>query len=123
MILLSTVPTYLAMRGWRRNGRCRATVPLVALTLLLGLAFAALLVYEWTSLPVDAADRYGSVFLGSLAFDLLHIVIGLLVFVSILVRGLRGKLDPHGSSLGGAALYWYFVVAMSLVMYAVLYVV
>ncbi|MBE3589865.1 MAG: cytochrome c oxidase subunit 3 [Firmicutes bacterium] len=121
ILLLSAVPNYLVTRGWRREDGGRATVTLVALTLLLGLAFAVLLLYEWTSLPVDAAGHYGSVFLGSLTFDLLHVVIGLLVFLSILVRGLRLRLDPHGSSLGAAGLYWYFVVAMWLVMYGVLY--
>ncbi|MBX6350421.1 MAG: heme-copper oxidase subunit III [Clostridia bacterium] len=122
VLLLSAFTNWLALhRAKERPGE--PWLWPVALTWVLGLAFGVLLVREWTALPVGAGDRYGSVFLGSLAFDLLHLAIGLVVFVSILVRGVRRRLDPLGSSLGLAGLYWYFVVLMWLVMYSVLYLV
>ncbi len=90
--------------------------------LVLGIAFVAVMIYEWISIPYSAV--YSDLFRMMTAFHGVHaLAIG--AFMGMIDRGVRA--GNYGSAnfwpVEGAAGLWYFVVVAWMLFYAVLYLI
>ena len=111
-----------ALRRWelQRGVRC------LALTAGLGGAFLALQGYEWSQLIRVglglSSGVYGSAFFVLIGCHALHVVSALTWVIVVWVRARRQEpymIRPLGVSL--CSLYWYYVVAVWPVLYALVY--
>lgn len=123
----SIVLYLLAERGLKEGRLARARVG-VLLTVLLGVVFLVLQVFEYrdrlrTLLPTTNA--YGSIFYAITTLHGAHVVLGLLMLCYLLVLPQAqwgpAHRPPH-HALHNIGLYWHFVDAVWVVVVALLYV-
>jgi heme/copper-type cytochrome/quinol oxidase subunit 3 len=125
ILLTSSASLYWGERA-ERNGATMQARAGVLVTVILGIAFVILQVFEYrehlkTLLPTSNA--YGSIFYTITSFHAAHLGLGLLMLVYVLALpdiG-SGHKPPH-RPLANAALYWHFVDAVWVVIVALLYV-
>lgn len=93
------------------------------LTILLGAAFVCGQAYEYATAGFGpTTGSYGTAFFALTGLHGLHVVGGLAVLLGLLVLAVRGKTRAaQASGVGGAVLYWHFVDAVWLLLFAVLY--
>jgi cytochrome c oxidase subunit 3 len=121
-LLLSGVALFLAHRAYRSRGPNAARTPLVA-SIALGTFFVGFQGAEWLALIRQGltltSSQLGSYFYLIIGCHALHAVVALIVLF-VCWRALRaGRLGP--SLFGGAQVFWYFVVLMWPVLYALVY--
>jgi heme/copper-type cytochrome/quinol oxidase subunit 3 len=120
-LLASGLCLYLAGRGLAR-GRESARRPLLA-ALLLGAFFVVFQGVEWVALIRQGltltSSNLGAFFYLIVGLHALHAVVGLGVLGSVWLRLQRGWLAP--SRLAAAQVFWYYVVGLWPVLYAVVY--
>ena len=126
VLLASSVVLYAGERAEQagHTGRARGAV---GLTILLGLAFITLQVFEYrdhlkTLKPTT--DAYGSIFYTITSFHGAHLVLGLLMLAYVLLLPQIGSgVKPPHRPLHNASLYWHFVDVVWLLIVALLYIV
>jgi heme/copper-type cytochrome/quinol oxidase subunit 3 len=120
-LLASGACLYLAQRTFARDRR-RATRPLLA-SMLLGAFFVVFQGVEWVALIRDGltltSSNLGSFFYLIVGMHALHAVVALGVLAYTWLRLQRGWLAQ--SQLAAAQVFWYFVVGLWPVLYAVVY--
>jgi cytochrome c oxidase subunit 3 len=101
---------------------------LLLLTILLGSAFLTNQALEWASLRSEGfwfntAGIMGSCFFVLTGFHGLHVLIGVILLVTALIRALTGKVTPrqHGF-LDCTGLYWHFVDIVWVFLFTILYI-
>lgn len=124
LLAASSLFVYAAESGIRR-GRQRALVLGLAGGFLLGVAFLGLQVWE-TAVVADEftprTDTYGSLFFTITGAHSAHLVVGLLLLAWIQVRAWFGAYSSRRHlGVQMASIYWHFVVAVQLAIFAVLY--
>ncbi|MBI3149087.1 MAG: heme-copper oxidase subunit III [Betaproteobacteria bacterium] len=81
------------------------------LTVMLGLGFLSMSIYEWSHLFHLGfnfeTNAYSTIFYTITGFHGSHVLVGLGIFVAILIPALRGRINHHFVRTG--ALYWHFV--------------
>ena len=123
-LLLSAL---LARQGWRglRLGRLAVFVTSWRLTMVLGVAFMALILYEFAAVSEAAlATQYGVTMRLMTGFHLAHALAILAVMLRVYRSGSRGRYsgDPRDSwPVEGTVKLWYFVTVAWLLFYVVLY--
>ncbi len=121
-LLLSAIPTHLQNRAAVRRSLRGMQVNLILATLC-GIAFLACRAYELRHLPFKwNTHAYGSVFWTILGLHTMHgiaSVIENLVFTSLLLKG--PVEEKHTVDLQVGGIYWYFVVASLVPLWAILY--
>lgn len=121
LLLASGVALFLARRAFQRE-RARARRPL-GLAMALGALFVALQGVEWVALLRQGltltSSPLGSFFYLIVGLHALHAVIALGVLAYAALRLQRGWLAS--SQLAAAEVFWYFVVGLWPVLYAVVY--
>jgi len=125
VIALSSFALQSALRSLRR-GRLRPVAGALALAAGLGALFLALQLAVWVRVYgeglVPSGGPYGSVFYGLTSFHALHVLVGLVALAWLAVRASRGAYGAMrhvGVRLW--AMYWHFVGAIWLVLYATVY--
>jgi cytochrome c oxidase subunit 3 len=121
-LLLSGVALFLAHRAYRMRGPRAAQAPLVA-AIALGTFFVGFQGAEWLALIRQGltitSSQLGAYFYLIVGCHAVHAVAALLILF-LCWRALRaGRLSP--SLFGGAQVFWYFVVLMWPVIYALVY--
>ncbi len=117
-VLVSTsAPMALAVR-FARQGRVRATSHALAVATVIGSGYLAMQVYRFlddlqTSTP--AAGAYESMVYLLSGGHHAHVLAGLLVNLFLLARLAGGLTNYRLVALEAAALYWYFVDALAIV--------
>jgi heme/copper-type cytochrome/quinol oxidase subunit 3 len=112
--------------GWLlRQGRELQARGALLVTLLLGCGFLVLNAHDYNSasqMQPPTQNPYTSIFYTIEGVHAAHAILGLLFLLYAAVLPRLGVTDkpPHGS-YRNAAMYWYFVTAVWLVMYAILY--
>ena len=98
----------------------------LAFTILIGLVFLTLSVFEyrehWQTLT-PFTDSYGSIFYAITSFHAAHLIVGLLILIYVLVLpryapALESPYRPYHV----AAMYWHFVDVVWLFVVGILYV-
>ena len=96
-------------------------------TVLLGIAFLCLQVYEYheayTELNLKlSSGAYGSTFFLLTGFHGFHVFVGMLMLLFITIRLMKGHFTPQRHfGFEGAAWYWHFVDVVWLGLYVVVY--
>jgi cytochrome c oxidase subunit 3 len=105
----------------RRVDRLRAWT---VLTMLLGVGFMAVEVWDWTHVPFEISSHpYGTMYFTLTGIHGLHVVAGLLVLSVLIARSYQGAYDE--GNLDGAhsmAYYWQFCDATWVLIFLVVFV-
>lgn len=106
-----------------RRGQLAAGQVAMGITLLMGAGFAGLEIKEWIDKPFGlAADSYSSIYFLLTGTHLAHVLLGLLALAVLLIWSLLGKLHQgHEQHRALATLYWHFVDAVWLFVFATVY--
>lgn len=117
VVLLTSSLTMLAAVGAAQAGRREACVKWLAVTVALGILFAALHLREWFNMfaegwspstnPMGGSVLFGATFFSITGLHLLHVIGGAVAITVIALGFRRGWLDSaHVETTG---LYWHFV--------------
>ncbi len=124
ILLASVVTMWLALRAIR-SGRQPMLARWSAVTLLLGLVFVAGQVLEYTSNNMTPSDHgFGGVFLTLMGFHALHLLAGVIMLALVFFRARLGDFTARRHvAVEVSAWFWYYVAAVWLVLFSVLYLV
>ena len=126
VLLLSSGTLELGHRALGRGYR-RRFVGYFAATIVLGLVFVAGQVIEYYEFVVAegftlTSGIFGSAFYGLTGLHGLHVVFGVLLLATLLVRGAVGQFAPdRDTSVATVSMYWHTVDAIWLVIVTALY--
>ena len=124
ILMVSSVPAYLAEQAAKRGLRGRLLASLAA-TFLLGAAFLALQAWEYNDNLrkfTPHTNAYSSLFYTVTSVHGAHVAVGLLLLAWTLLLALLGKFTPERNlAVQNVSLYWHFVHAVWLVVFVSLY--
>ncbi len=115
-VLISSSATMATAVGAAQRGNRKTAVRFLLLTMLGGLAFLSMQVYEWTNLIRAGASlhanpwgvaQFGSYFFMITGFHGTHVFLGVLILLITAIRTMTGRSTAEGVELTG--LYWHFV--------------
>ena len=126
VLVASGFTAHWAQNAIRRDDR-DAFQGWLIVTVLLGLSFLAGQAYEYTNLIVTegfniTSGIYGTVFFSLTGLHGLHVTVGVLVLIGVLIRAFLGHFSSRSHfGVEGTVLYWHFVDAVWIALYATLY--
>jgi heme/copper-type cytochrome/quinol oxidase subunit 3 len=125
VLLFSSFFVVLALNGAQRGDK-KKLVMWLSLTVLCGLFFVGMQVYEFQHFYHKGLGFSTNVFASSFyvltGFHGTHVTLGVLWLSTLLVLAIRGKLPAHKAlNLEMAALYWHFVDVVWIVIFPVVY--
>jgi len=115
-VLISSSATMASAVAAAHAGKTADVTRFVGLTIVGGLVFLGMQAYEWAHLIGEGATLtsnpwgdplFGAYFFMITGFHGSHVLTGLIVLVSLLVRWTKGLSTSEGVELAG--LYWHFV--------------
>jgi len=124
LILLTSGTTVTWAHYALQEGNRRGLIWGLALTVILGLLFTALQVYEYLQASFTFSGHiYGSTFFMATGFHGFHVVVGTIFLGVVLVRALAGHFtEKHHFGFEAAAWYWHFVDVVWLFLFVSIYV-
>jgi cytochrome c oxidase subunit 3 len=125
VLLFSSFFVVLALNGLQ-NGKQKQFIGWLTATVICGLFFIGMQVYEFTHFVHKGlgftTNLFGSSFFTLTGFHGTHVTLGVLWLATLLYLGLRGKMGPEKAlNLELAALYWHFVDVVWIVIFPVVY--
>jgi heme/copper-type cytochrome/quinol oxidase subunit 3 len=122
IILASVVPMYLIDKAARRL-ETRTVLICLVLCDVMGIAFCVLRAFEFSALNVHwDTNAYGSIVWTIMGFHTFHLVAEVVETIVITVLIFLGHTEPkYLVDTTDNALYWYFIVAVWIPCYALLY--
>ena len=123
VLLLSLVPGILLDRSARKR-KAGAVKVLVLITLAFNLVAIIIRYYEFDSLHFKWNDNaYGSITWMILGMHLLHLIVMICEDTYLAIWTLKKGLDDkHALDLTVMAVYWYWIVAVWVVLFPILYI-
>jgi cytochrome c oxidase subunit 3 len=123
VLLASGAAMALAMRhALRREYRRSALLGWLVAALAFAVAFGVLTAIGYASLPFSVSQGiYESLFYMIIGLELAHVVGGAVLLAVVMARTWTGELALRRDPIQATAIYWYFVVVLGVVIYAVLY--
>ena len=123
VLLASGGAMALAMRHAHRPEYQRAALlRWLAVALACAVAFGVLTVIGYADLPFSVGQGiYESLFYMIIGLELAHVVGGAVLLAVVMARTWSGELALRRDPIQATAIYWYFVVVLGVVIYAVLY--
>ena len=125
IVLLAS--SFVLLWGIRAFDRRRASATLriaLAVTIVMGIVFVAVQGAEWRnkSFSFDA-NSYSAIYSTMTGVHLAHVAVGIVILAALLVWSLMGRLGGRHQHLMLGALYWHFVDAVWLVVFATIYLI
>ena len=125
VLLASVVPLTMALRAVRRSERAVLTSGLTW-TAVLGGLFLVVQGLEWIRLVGHGltlgSGMYGATFYVLIGCHGLHVLIAVLWLAAVTLRARGGTFDAqHHAGLEMCAIYWYFVCALWVVLFPLVY--
>lgn len=122
LTLVSAVTIWLAARAIARDDK-RGLLVNIVISAILGVVFMAVQTIEFAQMAALAqASSYGSLFIFILFFHVVRVFMGVSMLGIVLVRATLQQFSSRRRLLVDAtAMYWYFIVAVWLVVFVVLY--
>ena len=125
LLLFSSLFVVLALNAAEQGNR-KKTILWLALTIICGLFFIGMQVYEFSHFVHKGLTMQGNLFGASFytltGFHGTHVTIGVVWLLTVFIELLRGKLPPAKAlNLEIAALYWHFVDVVWIVIFPVVY--
>lgn len=106
-----------------RQGKMPPGMALMAVSIMLGTGFVAIQLNEWRIKSYGiASNLYGSLYFTITGFHMAHVLVGLIILLLLLLWTALGYFDAKrhvAVTVGG--LYWHFVDAVWLAVFAALY--
>ncbi len=125
VLLLSSVTMHRAEKAIAR-GHTPGLLRNLLLTMGLGVAFLAIMAYEWSIAfrDIGFSSPYGSIFFMTTGTHALHLLSGLFILALVYLAARRGayRAEDHWGVTAGA-LYWHFVDVVWLSVFLILYLV
>jgi len=110
------------MRLAHRAEYPRGVLPWLAIALGLAVVFGILLAISYADIPFGVGQGiYESLFYMITGLELAHVIGGMALLAVVATRAWSGELALRRDPLQSAAIYWYFVVGLGAVIYALLY--
>ena len=117
-----------SISAWRgtvsiRNGKSSASQAWQLVTLLLGLVFVTVQIYEFSRAGMHINDQaFGGVFFTLMGFHGLHVLAGVVFLIINLARTRLGDFSPtRYDAVELGTLFWYYVTSVWIVLFAALY--
>ena len=126
LLLSSGVTLTIAHHALLKDNRSK-TILWLAATIVLGLIFLGLQVYEYIHAYTDLNLRldtgiFGSTFFMLTGFHGFHVTVGAIMLFVVMLRLMRGHFDSkHHFAFEAAAWYWHFVDVVWLGLFVVVY--
>ncbi len=125
VLLFSSFFVVMALNGAQR-GKRGSLLLWLSLTVLAGLSFVGMQVYEFSHFVHEGvtikSNLFGATFFTLTGFHGTHVSIGVLWLTTLLILAFRGKITPEKAiNLEIAALYWHFVDVVWVVIFPVVY--
>ncbi len=123
LTLVSAVTMWLANRSIAHDDK-RGLLVWIAVSAVLGLVFMAVQSVEFGGLARLATEHmYGSLFIFLLFFHVARVFVGVALMGVVLIRATLGQFSARRRLMvEGTAMYWYFIVAVWLAVFVVLYI-
>jgi len=123
VLLVSGTAMAQAMRHALRPEYRRAVMlRWLAAALVCAVVFGVLLAIGYADLPFSVGQGiYESLFYVIIGLEFAHVVGGAVLLGVVMTRTWTGELALRRDPIQAAAIYWYFVVVLGVVIYAVLY--
>ncbi len=123
ILLGSGIPMHWAHKSVQAGNR-RSLLWGLALTIVLGTAFLLGQAWEYATAGfTPQTNVFGSSFFTLTGFHGAHVLVGLTFLAVVLALSLRGRFSPQSHfAVEASALYWHFVDAVWVALFAVLYV-
>ncbi len=116
-VLISSSATMACAVAAARAGDRAAVAKFTGYTMLGGIGFLGMQVYEWAhfisqggrpwAVPEGLDARFGSYFFLVTGFHGTHVLIGVLILLVVMLRARAGRFTANGVEVAG--LYWHFV--------------
>ena len=108
-----------------KHGRQRLFMVLLVLTIVFGAAFLGGQAYEYKHLQTAINhDIFGATFFTLTGLHGAHVSLGVLALITVFLLGLRGRWTRHHNfAVHGVTLYWHFVDAVWVILFAIFYLV
>jgi cytochrome c oxidase subunit 3 len=108
-----------------KRGRQRLFMVLLLLTIVFGAAFLGGQAYEYKHLHTAINhDIFGATFFTLTGLHGAHVSLGVLALIAVFMLGLRSRWTrDHNFAVHGVTLYWHFVDAVWVVLFAIFYLV
>ncbi len=125
LILLTSGTTITWAHHAMQHGNRGEAKAGLALTIVLGICFSLLQVYEYSIAYFDfGGSLYGATFFMATGFHGAHVLIGTLFLIVIWLRLMGGQMTPEKHfGFEAAAWYWHFVDVVWLFLFAFIYVI
>lgn len=122
ILLASSVTIWWSERGIK-NGRTAVLRAGLATTLILGTVFLVIQGIEYSNKTFGPSrDAYSSLFYTITGFHFAHVLAGLIMIATVLAWSYAGSITQRRHlAVTNVALYWHFVDAVWLVLFATLY--
>lgn len=122
VLLLSSAAVWWGEKGLKAGKPRRLTLGLLV-AIILGAAFVAVQLMEWKEKgSTITSNGYSSFFFTITGFHMAHVVAGLLGLAAVLGWNLLGYFDARrNTAVAAASLYWHFVDAVWLLVFATFY--
>ncbi len=124
LVLLTSGTTVTWAHHALQHGDRRGLIMGLTITVILGVLFSALQVYEYTHAGFGfAGNIYGATFYMATGFHGFHVIIGTIFLAVCLFRAIAGHFTKdHHFGFEAAAWYWHFVDVVWLFLFACIYV-
>ncbi|MEA2833334.1 MAG: cytochrome c oxidase subunit [Methylobacteriaceae bacterium] len=124
ILILSSIAVALGEHAIKQGQRARLTLGL-AIGCALGLVFVAIQLKEWASKGASlSSNLYYSFYFTTTGFHMAHVAVGVLILGALTIWSALGKFDAaRNSPVSIGALYWHFVDAVWIVIFATYYIV
>ena len=125
LLLFSSLFVVLALNGCEQGNR-KKFLGWLAMTILCGLFFIGMQVYEFTHFYHEGLtmqkNLFGASFFTLTGFHGTHVAIGVIWLLTVFFEGVRGRVPPAKAlNFEIAALYWHFVDVVWIVIFPVVY--
>ncbi len=124
ILLSSSVTIWWAGRAIRQ-GREKSLAWGLAVTMLLGITFLGITIFEWTHEDFSPwTSAYGSIFYTLTGFHALHVLGGVLLILALLTRTLKNRITPAKfGAVEIGSLYWHYVDLIWIIVFTTLFIV
>jgi cytochrome c oxidase subunit 3/cytochrome o ubiquinol oxidase subunit 3 len=126
-LLSSSITAHFAVSALRK-AKVRACAAWLGGTILLGGIFITATANEWYHLIFEKGltiktNLFGTTFYSLVGLHATHVIVGLCLLTIAFISALRGKMNEHhAEKLEVLSLYWHFVDAVWVIVFAVVYV-
>jgi cytochrome c oxidase subunit 3 len=122
ILVASSITMQFAVNRIKRGDR-RGMNRFLAVSLLLGVVFLFLQVYDYTTLEFGInSGVYGSLFYALTGFHGAHVLGGVIGISIVLLRGASGQFSArHHVAVEAVSIYWHFVDVVWIALFVVIY--